>query len=149
MNQKDAIKWGLILLGAYLVYKYIEEQGGISAVLGQVTGTGIPVPSPTQTQTPAASVAAPSVPILDVTGLTVVKDINNSLKGTVKIKGVPTSLAIIQPNGGVYNDQGQEVTNDLAAEGVDLNQLRAAFTQAGAGLGMFAPAWEQSSAWMQ
>ena len=144
MNQKDAIKWGLILLGAYLVYKYVEQNGGFAAVLGQVTGT--PAPAPVTGQTQTSSTAA--TPILDTTGLTVVKDINNSLKGTVKIKGVPISLAIIQPNGGAYNDQGQEVTNDLIAEGVDINALRAAFTQAGQGLGMFAPAWQGSAAWL-
>jgi hypothetical protein len=33
MEQKDLIKYGLIALGAYLIYKYIEDNGGLSAVL--------------------------------------------------------------------------------------------------------------------
>lgn len=147
MNQKDLIKYALIALGAYLVYKYVEENGGFAAVIGQVTGTPAPAPAVTATQTPAATTST-SAPTLDVTGVTVVKDINNSLKGTVKINGAPMSLAIIQTDGRIFNDQGQEVTNDLAAEGVDLNALRAAFTQAGQGLGMFAPAWVGSAAWL-
>ena len=37
MDEKEIIKWGLIALGLYLVYEYIESNGGLSAVL---TGTG-------------------------------------------------------------------------------------------------------------
>ena len=45
MDQKDLIKYGLIAIGAYLIYKYVEANGGLSAVLGTgsttpATGTG-------------------------------------------------------------------------------------------------------------
>jgi hypothetical protein len=40
MDEKEIIKWGLIALGLYLVYEYIESNGGLSAVL---TGTGAAV----------------------------------------------------------------------------------------------------------
>lgn len=40
MDQKDIIKYGLLALGAYLIWKYIEDNGGLSSVLGTATGTG-------------------------------------------------------------------------------------------------------------
>ena len=49
---KDLIKYGLLALGAYLVWKYIEDNGGLSAVLGTTAAAG------TTTQTPAQIAAA-------------------------------------------------------------------------------------------
>ena len=41
MDEKEIIKWGLIALGAYLIYEYIQQQGGLTNVLaGSTTGTG-------------------------------------------------------------------------------------------------------------
>lgn len=47
---KEYIKYGLIALGAYLVWRYIEDHGGLSNVLGGTT-TATAAPPPTiQTQ---------------------------------------------------------------------------------------------------
>lgn len=56
MNQKDLVKYALIALGAYLVYEYIQSNGGFAAVLGTATGTGTPAPAP------VVSAAAPLSP---------------------------------------------------------------------------------------
>src|SRR5271166_12897 len=50
---KDIIKYGLLALGAYLIYKYIEDNGGLSAVLGGTAAAA--------TQTPAQIAAAAAV----------------------------------------------------------------------------------------
>ena len=39
MNSKDLIKYGLLALGAYLIYKYIQDNGGISGLFGTTGGT--------------------------------------------------------------------------------------------------------------
>lgn len=153
---KDIIKYGLLALGAYLVYKYVQDQGGLSAVMGIITGTS-PAAHPPVTQTyvpvgthpvattppvytpPVYTPPVVNVPILDLTGLVVARDINDSLAGTVKIAGQPIRLAIITSTGGIYDNSGQEVSATLAARGVDLNQLRTAFQVAGMGLSGFAP----------
>ncbi len=136
MNQKDLIKYGLILVAGYLVYKYVQENGGFAAMLGQsLPGAGpSPIPPGQPAATPAATSPAPPHAALDLTGLVVVKDINNSLTGTVKINGVPVRLAIIQTDGRIFDGSGAEVTQALADEGVNVAQLRQAFTAAGAGL---------------
>ena len=56
MDQKDLIKYGLIAIGAYLIYKYVEANGGLSAVLG-TTAAAAPLPAGT-TVTPAQVAAA-------------------------------------------------------------------------------------------
>lgn len=38
MNQKDLIKYGLLALGAYLIYKYVQDHGGIEGMFGSLTG---------------------------------------------------------------------------------------------------------------
>jgi hypothetical protein len=142
-NIKLILLVGIGGVGVYLLYKGGYLQEWLPGVFGLPT---IPAGTPPATQPtgqttqqqPAANQpvqnkpAAP--PVLDLTGLTVVPDINDSLKGTVKVNGKPTSLAIIQTDGRIFNDQGQEVTDALAAAGVDLALLRNAFTAAGAGL---------------
>lgn len=148
---KDLIKWGLILVAAYLVYKYVEEQGGIDALFGGApknyplppastttstdshgATTAAPHDTPT-TDHPGAQTQAPPA-TLDMTGLKVARDVNDSLAGTVKINGVPTRLAIITADGRIFNDAGQEVTASLASQGIDVNALRGAFQAAGANL---------------
>jgi hypothetical protein len=84
---------------------------------------------------------------LDVTGLTVQPDVNDSLTGTVKINGIPTRLSIITASGQIYDSTGQEITSALQSQGVDIAALRTAFVNAGAvgvsGLGAvrYIPAW--------
>jgi len=151
---KDIIKYALIAVGAYLVYRYVQAQGGIDGLLGGGTTpiqTAQPAPyhyDQPATYTPPATTSPTYTPppALDLTGLVVTRDINNSLAGTVKILGVPTRLAIIQPDGGIYDNSGSEVSTQLAAKGVNLDELKAAFTAAGAGLAGFAPAYRRGSA---
>jgi hypothetical protein len=161
---KDLIKYGLIALGAYLIYQYIQKNGGISGLFGTTAAagtvpivpgatTGVPsltniLPNAPATPTqPAAQVPA-QVPILDMTGLVVAPDINDSLTGTVKLNGIPTRLSIITASGQVYDSMGQEVTAVLQAQGVNIVALRTAFANAGgvgiSGLGAmlrFTPSW--------
>jgi hypothetical protein len=160
MNQKDLIKYGLLALGAYLIWEYIQKNGGISGLFGTTAAAGpIPivpgatagVPSltnilPNAPATPTQPAA--QVPILDMTGLVVAPDINDSLTGTVKINGIPTRLSIITASGQVYDSTGQEVTAELQSQGVNIVALRTAFANAGgvgvSGLGAmlrFTPSW--------
>jgi hypothetical protein len=163
MNQKDLIKYGLIALGVYLIYEYIQKNGGISGLFGTTVsaGTGplVPIPgismpiaatigTPAQTtpQNPPASTQPPPAPVLDMTGLVVTPDINDSLSGTVKLNGVPTRLTIITASGQIYDATGQEITSTLQSEGVDIVGLRTAFANAGAGVSglgavRYIPAW--------
>jgi hypothetical protein len=155
MNKEQLIKWGLVLAGLYLIYEYAQSHGGFAALLGQTpaAGGGDKLPEPKtfvqssagqqqQQQTTTTTQTHDTPPVtatVDLTGLVVTKDINDSLAGTVKINGVPTRLAIIQADGRIFDNSGQEVTTKLAGQGIDVDKLRAAFTAAGAGLGMFAP----------
>lgn len=154
MNQKDLIKYGLLALGAYLVWKYLQDHGGIDGLFGTAvphpstgtttgTMTGATPPAVTGTVPPGQTIA-PTV--LDMTGLVVVPDINDALSGTVRINGVPTRLSIITGDGRIFNTSGQEVTAPLQAQGVDIIALRSAFANAGGLAGMGAmqyslPAW--------
>jgi hypothetical protein len=150
MNKEQAIKWGLIAVGLYLIYEYAQSHGGFKSLLGFAAGDspgGSALP-PATTFTAASSSSAPATThapattaaaTLDMTGLTVTRDVNDSLAGTVKINGVPIRLAIIQADGRIFDNAGQEVTSSLASQGINVDQIRAAFTAAGAGLGMFAP----------
>ncbi len=157
MNQKDLIKYGLLALGAYLIWEYIQKNGGISGLFGTTAAAGtIPiVPGTTASVPPLTSIlpnapatpTPPQVPILDMTGLTVAPDINASLTGTVKLNGIPTRLSIITASGQIYDSTGQEVTATLQSQGVDIVALRTAFQNAGAGVSglgavlRFTPAW--------
>jgi hypothetical protein len=150
MNQKDLIKYGLMLVAGYLVYKYVQDHGGFSALLGQALPAPAPAPgAPAPGATPPGDAPPPAraSASLDLTGLVVVKDINNSLTGTVKINGVPVRLAIIQTDGRIFDGSGAEVTQALTDEGVDIAKLRQAFAAAGAGLAGYsqrsygAPVW--------
>jgi hypothetical protein len=140
-NVKLILLVGIGGVGVYLLYKGGYLQEWLPGVFGlPAVNPGTTPPANQQpaaqpaAQQPPASNTPPAPPVLDLTGLTVVPDINDSLKGTVKVNGKPTSLAIIQTDGRIFNDQGQEVTDALAAAGVDLALLRNAFTAAGAGL---------------
>ena len=89
MNQKDLIKYGLLALGAYLIWEYIQKNGGISGLFGTTAAAGtIPIiPGTTASVPPLTSILpnapatpmppAPQVPILDMTGLVVAPDIND------------------------------------------------------------------------
>ncbi len=141
MNQKDLIKYGLIVVAGYLVYKYVQDHGGFSAMLGQTLPAGT-APSPGVAPPGLPTNTNPAKPAagLDLTGLVVVKDVNNSLTGTVRINGVPVRLAIIQTDGRIFDGSGAEVTQALTDQGVDIAKLRQAFTAAGSGLtGYYAP----------
>jgi hypothetical protein len=168
MNQKDLIKWGVIALGAYLVWKYIQDHGGIDGLLGTgvsahpaVTGThpavtapptgagtnAPPPPAPPATIPPPPQTIPPAAPLLDMTGLVVIPDVNDSFTGTVKINGIPVRLSIITADGRIFDSSGTEVTDSLTARNIDVVALRTAFQNAGAGLtgmtglGRFTPAW--------
>jgi hypothetical protein len=150
-------------VGLYLTYKYLDENGylvkwfpdifGPPAAIPPATGSTNPTPAPGATATPPASNVTPIntppassnppssivAPLLDLSNLVVHADINDSFTGVVKINGKPVTLAIIQTDGRIFNDKGQEVTAALQTQGVDVNALRAAFTAAGSlsGLGDF------------
>jgi hypothetical protein len=84
----------------------------------------------------AAPQSAP-VPALQIPGgFTVTTDINNALKGTVVLSGIPTTLDVIVPPGGyngqtsgvVYDTNGADVTSTLGTAVV--SDLVAAYVQA-------------------
>jgi len=140
MNQKDLIKYGLLALGAYLIYRYIQDHGGIEGLFGPTSSPvpGIVPPATTGTPgTPAVYPTGPRVespswrpPVLDMAGLVVTPDENKSLSGTVKINGVPVRLSIITADGRIFDATGQEVTASVQASGVDIVALRTAFANA-------------------
>ncbi len=70
------------------------------------------------TQTPPATG-------VDLTGLTTVKDINESRTGTVNVNGVPTQLSVIGSDGRIFDNEGHEVTGNFSA--TELDAIRAAF----------------------
>lgn len=153
MDEKQIIKWGLIALGAYLVWEYIQTNGGLSAVLGTTATAATTCPTgyilvsgqcvaaqPATTTIPAGTTtgttppATTAPPVLDITGLVVSPDINSSFTGSVKINGVPTTLSIITGTGQIFDASGADITATLQGEGVDIVGLRTAFANAGAGL---------------
>lgn len=120
----------------------------VGGMFGWWSGFGTPAPSaaipvtttPVPASTPAPVSSSPStpapVPVVVSTPAATVSlvsavnpDINNSLKATFSINGVQQSLAVI-PGGGAYNDAGQDVTAQLAAQGVTPAQLYAMLTAA-------------------
>ncbi len=142
MNQKDLIKYALIAIGAYLIYEYIQKNGGLSGIFGTTAAAGT-TGTLTAAQIAAANAAAAAAaantgggappakpPVLDMTGLTVVPDVNDSLTGVVKINGVPTKLSIITASGEIYDSTGSDVTSTLQGEGIDVVGLRTAFQNA-------------------
>ena len=148
---KDLIKYGLLLAGAYLIWKYIEDHGGLAAVMGGTAtlpppGVTPPVVQPPTTQPPTIKTIPPAPGVLDLTGLVTHADVNDSLTGTVKINGVPTTLSIITADGRIFDGTGSEVTAILVAKGVNVDALRQAFTAnqslSGLGAGYFPrPYW--------
>ncbi len=165
MNQKDLIKWGLIALGAYLVYRYIQDHGGIDGIFGGL-GPAVPHPgitpgvTPGMPAIPAGPGAAPAganppahqVPVLDMSALVVTPDVNDSLSGTVKINGVPIRLSIITADGRIFDTSGSEISDRLQSQGIDIVAIRNAFQAAPvmasvqsqpeiAGLGTWTPPW--------
>jgi hypothetical protein len=40
VNSKDLIKYGLLALGAYLIWKYVQDHGGISGLFGTTAAAG-------------------------------------------------------------------------------------------------------------
>ena len=146
MNSKDLIKYGLLALGAYLIYRYIENNGGISGLFGTTAAAGT-TPPLTAAQIAAANAAAAATaaaagttgagggttttpPVLDTTGLVVHPDVNDSLTGVVKINGIPVTLSIITASGQIYDNTGTEVTAHLQSQGIDIVALRTAFANA-------------------
>lgn len=165
MNQKDFIKYALLIFGGYLIYKYVQDHGGLEGIFGTVTaaapgqhpavtapagattpGATAPTPPPPQAPPPPRTIE-PVAPLLDLTGLVVVPDVNDSLTGTVKINGIPVRLSIITADGRIFDSSGAEVTDSMTQRGIDVVALRTAFIQAGQGLsglgrlGGWAPAW--------
>jgi hypothetical protein len=149
MNSKDLIKYGLIALGAYLIYEYIQKNGGLSGIFGTTAaagGTGTLTAAQIAAANAAAAAAAntgggtttggggtttnTTPPVLDMTGLAVHPDVNSSLTGVVKINGIPTTLSIITASGAIYDSSGNEVTSELQSEGIDVVALRTAFANA-------------------
>ena len=145
---KDLIKYGIIVVGVYLIYRYVQTQGGLEKLLGMrtvVPGVTPPVPAPgTSTGT---TPPPPAAPVLDTSGLSVVPDVNDSLTGYVKINGQPIKLSIIQTDGRIFDVNGQEVTGALQSQGVDIVALRAAFASAG-GLGAIVMSRPRTPYWL-
>jgi hypothetical protein len=103
--------------------------------------TGAAVTQPTQ---PANQTQ--QIPVLDMTGLVVEPDVNDSLSGTVKINGIPIRLSIITTDGRIFDGTGTDVTARLQGQGVDVAALRGAFENAASGLsGVVQSGW--SPAW--
>lgn len=141
MNQKDLIKYGLIALGAYLVWKYVQDHGGIDGLLGTVpvatgmkpainTGSTGASTGSTDTHTNTIQPVPPTPPVLDMAGLMVTPDVNDSLSGTVKINGVPVRFSIITSDGRIFGAAGTDLTQSLQSSGVDVVALRTAFQAA-------------------
>jgi hypothetical protein len=66
MNQKDLIKYGLLALGAYLIWEYIQKNGGISGLFGTTAAAGTTpiIPGTTAGVPPLTSILpnAPATP---------------------------------------------------------------------------------------
>ena len=136
MNKNTVILIAVGGVGVYLAYKYADEHGYLLKWFPSLFGPATPAPveatQPLQVAGPAGGGAASpaGVKLIDTTGLVVTDDINDSLAGTVLIKGAPTRLAIIQTDGRIFDSTGQEVTAALSAMGIDVDALRAAFAGA-------------------
>ena len=128
----------LVLIGG--VGYYLYKEGYFSSIFGgTVTGSLLPAPaSTTPSNVTPITVIPPAQQVLDLTGLVTRPDVNDSLTGTVKINGTPTTLSVIKADGRIFDTSGQEVTQVLVNKGVDVNALRAAFlgAQGLSGLGV-------------
>ena len=149
MNSKDLIKYGIIAVGVYLIYRYVQTQGGLERLLGMTPGTapGVTPPPPAPGTSTGTTPPPPTPPVLDTSGLSVVPDVNDSLTGYVKINGQPIKLSIIQTDGRIFDVNGQEVTGALQSQGVDIVALRSAFASAG-GLGAIVMARPRTPYWL-
>ncbi len=87
-------------------------------------------------QPPAATPVSSSASGVTLIGA-VSKTVNNALKATFSINGVQQSIAVI-PGGGAYNDAGQNITTQLAAQGVTPAQLYAMLSGS-SGMGAYQP----------
>jgi hypothetical protein len=59
VDEKEIIKWGLIALGAYLIYEYIQQQGGLTNVLAGTSAAAGTCPAGYQMSTTGQCVAIP------------------------------------------------------------------------------------------
>ncbi len=57
---KDLVKYALIAVAAYLVYEYIQKNGGLQAMFGTPALPGAAPPAPAPTTTTTQSAAPPS-----------------------------------------------------------------------------------------
>lgn len=87
---------------------------------------GAATPPPAPTTTPSAP--APGSAAFRLVG-PVAPDINNSIKGQVSISGSTMTVNCIPP-GTIYNTSGQDITGQLAGQGVDTSALCAAMQNA-------------------
>ena len=127
MDTGAIIKWGGIALVAYLLYEQFT-QGDLASTVGTTTtpaaGAGTTTTTTAATGTAATTTSA-STPIATVARVSAVTPtINNALKATFLINGVQESIAVI-PGGDAYDDNGNDITPQLAAVGVTPAQLYA------------------------
>ena len=90
------------------------------AIRGAFADAPVSPPSP-----PAPEPASP--PTIDTSKLTVTPDINDALTGTVNVGGQEQRLSVL-PDGRIFNDQGQEVTDTFSSS--DADAIRSAFVDA-------------------
>jgi hypothetical protein len=96
VNQKDLIKYGLIALGAYLIYEYIQKNGGLSGIFGATVAAGSAPAHPITIGPAPASIpqpsATPTTPTPTPTPQPVTATPPSTPVGTVKtINGLPYS----------------------------------------------------------
>ncbi len=125
----EVVKWGLIGLGAYLLWNaYANSQ---TAAAATTTTSAPPTPGATAVTTtttaPAAAASAP-VPAASVSIVGSVTNLgpnfSNALKANVSINGVVQNISII-PGGDAYNTAGQDISAALVAQGVNVQSLYA------------------------
>jgi hypothetical protein len=92
---------------------------------GGIVSASTPMPTTIAATTTQASTPSASVSLIGA----VSKTSNNALKGTFSINGVSQSISVI-PGGDAYNDSGQGITAQLAAQGVTPAQLYAMLSAA-------------------
>jgi len=130
----------IVLIGG--VGYYLYKEGYFDSLFGVASGSTQPSvivdPNIPNTNVAPITVIPPAQQVLDLTGLVTRPDVNDSLTGTVKINGTPTTLSVIKADGRIFDTSGQEVTQVLVNKGVDVNALRAAFlgAQGLSGLGV-------------
>jgi hypothetical protein len=95
---------------SYLKLKWAAGAIALAALCLSGSALAAPTPAPMPQITTAPALQIPG-------GFTVTTDINNALKGTVVLSGIPTTLDVIVPPGG-YNGQTSGVVYDT--NGVDV-----------------------------